>query len=109
MRGTLMLKQLEVIMSIGLCLGLVLAFAPEAVAQQNPVTAIDIALEPDATMLKHAKDANARLLKEFPRFHAAREASPTHLSAAPVRSYGGPRKGICGGERWPKRSPRHGR
>jgi hypothetical protein len=39
-----------------------LAFTQEAFAQQNPVTAIDIALEPDATMVQHARDANARLL-----------------------------------------------
>jgi 2'-5' RNA ligase len=46
-------------------LGLVFAFAQEAVAQQYPVTAIDIALEPDATMIQRARDANARLLKDF--------------------------------------------
>lgn len=52
-----------------LSLGLVLAlgFVQGAAAQQNPVTAIDIALEPDATMIQHAKDANARLLKAFPK------------------------------------------
>ena len=33
---------------------------------QNPITAIDIALEPDITMMKHAQDANARLLKAYP-------------------------------------------
>jgi hypothetical protein len=44
-----------------------LASAQGAVAQQNPVTAIDIALEPDATMLQHATEANARLLKAFPK------------------------------------------
>lgn len=38
-----------------------------AVAQQNAVTAVDIALEPDATMMQHAKAANARLLKSFPK------------------------------------------
>jgi hypothetical protein len=48
--------------AIGLGLGLALGIAQGAIAQQNPVTAIDIALEPDATMLQHAKDANARLL-----------------------------------------------
>jgi hypothetical protein len=48
--------------ALGLVLALVLGFAQGAVAQQDPVTAIDIALEPDATMLHHAKDANARLL-----------------------------------------------
>ena len=29
-------------------------------AQENPVTAIDIALEPDDTMVQHAMAANAR-------------------------------------------------
>jgi 2'-5' RNA ligase len=52
--------------AVGVGLVLALAFAYGAVAQQNPVTAIDIALEPDATMMQHAKDANARLLKSFP-------------------------------------------
>ena len=40
-------------------------------AQQVPlgsdVTAVDILLEPDATMLQHAADNNARLLKVFPK------------------------------------------
>jgi hypothetical protein len=35
-------------------------------AQQSPVTAIDIALEPDQTMVSHAQSANAALLKNFP-------------------------------------------
>ncbi|MCX5577098.1 2'-5' RNA ligase family protein [Kaistia terrae] len=50
-------------------LGLLLALGPidGARAQSDSVTAIDIALEPDATMLQHAKDANARLLKSFPK------------------------------------------
>jgi hypothetical protein len=39
-------------------------------AQQNPVTAIDIALEPDQTMVGHAKAANAVLLKDFPNGYA---------------------------------------
>ena len=52
---------------VGLGLALALGFAQRAVAQQNPVTAIDIALEPDATMMQHAKAANARLLRSFPK------------------------------------------
>jgi 2'-5' RNA ligase len=32
-----------------------------------PVTAVDIALEPDATMIQHAMADNGRLLKEFPK------------------------------------------
>ena len=34
---------------------------------QTTVTAIDIMLEPDATMLRHAEAANARLLNVFPK------------------------------------------
>ncbi len=59
---------------------LVLGFAQEAVAQQNPVTAIDIALEPDATMLRHAKDANTRLLKSFPKGFALDETHHPHVT-----------------------------
>jgi 2'-5' RNA ligase len=57
-----------------------LVFAQSAVAQQNPVTAIDIALEPDATMIQHAKDANARLLKSFPKGFALDETHHPHIS-----------------------------
>jgi len=38
-----------------------------ALADENAVTAIDIALEPDATMIQHAEAVNARLLKVFPK------------------------------------------
>jgi hypothetical protein len=33
--------------------------------EPNAVTAIDILLDPDATMMTHAQAANARLLKSF--------------------------------------------
>ena len=36
-------------------------------SEPSTVTAIDILLEPDATMLKHAKAVNARLLAVFPK------------------------------------------
>ena len=36
-------------------------------AGQNDVTAIDILLDPDATMIQHATAANAQLLKNFPK------------------------------------------
>ena len=42
-------------------LGLVVAAVQGAVAQQNPVTAIDIALEPDATMIQRATAAQAAM------------------------------------------------
>jgi hypothetical protein len=35
-------------------------------AQENPVTAIDIALEPNAAMVQRAEADNARLLKAYP-------------------------------------------
>src|SRR5260370_4611391 len=34
---------------------------------QNDVTAIDILLDPDATMMSHAKAANAQLLQHYPK------------------------------------------
>jgi 2'-5' RNA ligase superfamily len=73
-------RHLEVIMTVGLWLGLALAFAQEAKAQQNPVTAIDIALEPDATMFQHAKDANARLLQSFPKGFTLDATHHPHIS-----------------------------
>jgi hypothetical protein len=36
-------------------------------AMENSVTAIDIALEPDGTMIQHVQAANARLLQDFPQ------------------------------------------
>ena len=54
-----MREHLEVISAMGLGLGLAMAFVQGAAAQQNPVTAIDIALEPDATMVQRATAANA--------------------------------------------------
>ena len=57
-----------------------LAFAQGAVAQQDPVTAVDIALEPDATMIEHAKAANARLLKSFPKGFALDATHHPHVT-----------------------------
>jgi len=65
--------------AIGLGLALA-AFTQGAVAQQNPVTAVDIALEPDATMLQHAMAANARLLKSFPKGFALDETHHPHFT-----------------------------
>jgi hypothetical protein len=49
-------------MSLASLLGIVEA----SPAQGSPVTAIDILLEPDATMVQHAHADNARLLKAYP-------------------------------------------
>jgi 2'-5' RNA ligase len=57
------------------------AIAQQAsVPQQDAVTAVDIALEPSATMIQHAKDANARLLKAFPKGFALDETHHPHVT-----------------------------
>jgi 2'-5' RNA ligase len=76
------LRQLcaSVLTAIGFGLASALAFAQGAVAQENPVTAIDIALEPDATMVQHAMAANASLLKSFPEGFALDETHHPHVT-----------------------------
>lgn len=44
------------------------------------ITAIDILLEPDATMLQHSADNNARLLKVYPKGFALDEAHTPHIT-----------------------------
>jgi hypothetical protein len=47
---------------------------------QSAITAIDILLEPDATMLRHAEVNNARLLKAFPNGFALDETHRPHIT-----------------------------
>jgi hypothetical protein len=49
-------------------------------AGESPVTAIDILLEPDATMLEHAAANNARLLGVFPKGFALDAAHRPHIT-----------------------------
>jgi hypothetical protein len=57
------------------------ALAQQETAGQNTVTAIDILLDPDATMIQHAQAANARLLESYPKgFPLGGEHAP-HVSA----------------------------
>jgi 2'-5' RNA ligase len=49
-------------------------------AQQSPATAIDIALEPDDTMLQHAKTDNARLRQDFPKGFSLDETHSPHVT-----------------------------
>ena len=67
---------------VALCfsLAVLLVYAAPSNAQQNPVTAIDIALEPDATMIQHAQADNARLLKAFPKGFALDATHHPHIS-----------------------------
>ena len=49
-------------------------------AAQSEVTAIDILLEPDATMLQHSADNNARLLKVFPKGFSLDATHTPHIT-----------------------------
>jgi hypothetical protein len=49
-------------------------------AGPSPVTAIDILLEPDATMLRHAEANNARLLKVYPKGFALDATHRPHIT-----------------------------
>src|ERR1039458_9353180 len=48
--------------------------------EPNPATAIDILLDPDATMIQHAKTANTRLLKVFPKGFALDASHAPHIT-----------------------------
>jgi 2'-5' RNA ligase len=68
--------------SAALVIGLLslLSYAAPSNAQQNLVTAIDIALEPDATMIQHAKANNARLLGVYPKGFALDATHNPHVT-----------------------------
>lgn len=50
------------------------------VAQEHPITAINVALEPDATMIRHAEAANASLRKVFPEGYALDATHRPHIT-----------------------------
>ncbi len=56
------------------------SYAKDSDKKQEAITAIDIALEPDATMIKHAEEANARLLKDFPKGFVLDASHHPHIS-----------------------------
>lgn len=49
-------------------------------SEQTPVTAIDILLEPDATMLQHSEANNARLLAAYPKGFSLDETHRPHIT-----------------------------
>lgn len=67
-------------MLASLCLASLLGSTAACSAQQNPVTAIDIALEPDATMVQHAEATNARLRSVFPKGFSLDATHHPHIS-----------------------------
>ncbi len=77
-----MLKNLKVLAALGIGFGSQLSFVEAAApgVTENQVTAIDVVLEPDAAMIKHAETVNARLLKVFPKGFALDASHHPHLS-----------------------------
>jgi len=67
-------------LSIGLLASLSRAEQPPKSDEPNTVMAIDILLEPDATMIKKAVAANERLLKVFPKGFALGKTHQPHIS-----------------------------
>ena len=75
-----MVKYAKCLAALCFSVATLLGNAAPSQAQQNPVTAIDIALEPDATMIQHAKAANARLLKAYPKGFALDATHQPHIT-----------------------------
>jgi len=61
-------------------IAIVLGLAMPALAEGPAVTAIDILLKPDATMLRRAEASNARLRKVFPQGFALDAAHRPHIT-----------------------------
>jgi 2'-5' RNA ligase len=75
-----MLRPMKILAVLGVGLVALLGPAQRSNAQQDAVTAVDIALEPDATMMQHAKADNARLLKAFPKGFALDATHHAHVT-----------------------------
>jgi hypothetical protein len=61
-----MRKYSKILGALSMSLASLLGFVEASHAQGSPVTAIDILLEPDATMVQRARADNVRLLKAYP-------------------------------------------
>src|SRR5262249_22922125 len=77
-----MQRSLTALAALGFSLAASLPTSAQTVGIGGPdaVTAIDIVLEPDATMVKHAEAANKRLLKVFPKGFALDKTHHPHIS-----------------------------
>ena len=64
-------------------------------SKQSPVTAIDILLEPDATMLRRAEAVNAGHRKVYPQGFALCGAPPACNDDPAFRPHRGSRQGVC--------------
>jgi hypothetical protein len=74
------LKKLIVFIAIVSGFGTQTAHAQRTNDGKSSITAIDIALEPDATMLQHASAVNARLRQDFPKGYALDATHRPHVT-----------------------------
>lgn len=70
----------KIVAALGIGLVSLLGRVDISKAQQNPVTAIDIALEPGVAMVQRAQAANARLRKAFPKGFALDATHHPHIT-----------------------------
>jgi hypothetical protein len=75
-----MLRGLILLAAIIVGFGTQTAYAQPVHGEQSAVTAIDIALEPDATMLQHASALNARLRGDFAKGYALDATHRPHVT-----------------------------
>jgi hypothetical protein len=68
------------LIALTVCVAILFGFVDTSYAQQSPITAIDVLLEPDATMLRHAEANNARLLEVFPKGFALDSTHRPHIT-----------------------------
>jgi len=71
---------MKLLAAVGLGMAALLGNATTSTAQQDAVTAIDVALEPDATMIRHAKANNARLREVYPNGFALDTTHNPHVT-----------------------------
>ena len=69
-----------IVATVAIGLGLLTALPPASRAQDDPVTAIDIVLEPGGPMIERATAANARLLKLYPEGFALDAEHRPHIT-----------------------------
>jgi hypothetical protein len=71
---------MKVLAAFDICLGSLLGYVETAGANTQPVTAVNIALDPDATMIRRAEAANACLLKVYPKGFALDASHRPHIT-----------------------------
>jgi hypothetical protein len=75
-----MRKYSKILGAFSVSLASLLGFVEASNAQGSPVIAIDILLEPDATMVRHAQADNTRLLKACPDGFALDATHHPHIT-----------------------------